>query len=513
MSANPSSAPICGINNDVLLCIFSFNGDMFSDEKALDTTRISSQVCRQWRDVMLESSSLWAKLIDIDFIYELRTDDWRSELIRRSGTAPLWILARINEPLRRYGMRFVELVTGNWHRIQKLVIFRYSDVVLPRSVMYLPAPELEHCEVPCRAIHRVCEKDKQTEPLFANHVPKLRTLHISSCSLDRKASWLCHLHSLVLDSSYNITAILGILAVTRSLQELKIDNNFYNSNMVASSHTIYLPHLHSVEYSGQPGLAIAIFSSVEMPMDCSLNIRLHCLHDLDHLIVDIFIQHAKRTLQLNTFNHAYLDYNQKYAITWKCETSSVQRVLGISLPLDRDSDANLLETFLKKLLPLDFTRITKLNFTANGRLNPYFGIFFSHLPSVEAIFTNLYTLSQLAHLQNRFIRKATNRPRFFFPILKVINIIPRDWWARERIYFINQIAAAYLLSRSQEGHPITTLDMARRWPLNINTHPDLRTLAGVNGLKVLYRLAAVEGIVEHTQGRFGDMYHYNVPYL
>ncbi len=85
MPSHPRSAAIYALNEDVLSHIFSLNGDMFTDHKALDTTRFASQVCRQWRDLLLETPSLWAKLIDICSIYTRRTNEWRNELVQRSG--------------------------------------------------------------------------------------------------------------------------------------------------------------------------------------------------------------------------------------------------------------------------------------------------------------------------------------------------------------------------------------------------------------------------------------------
>lgn len=84
-----------------------------------------------------------------------------------------------------------------------------------------------------------------------------------------------------------------------------------------------------------------------------------------------------------------------------------------------------------------------------------------------------------------------------FPILRVIDISTRAW-LRESIISVNQVAAAFLLSRLEAGHPVTMLDMSRHSPPD--DPPDLGALSEVRGLKVLYRLSAVNGIIEHTCG-------------
>ena len=49
------------------MAIFEMNANMFVDDRALGTTRSTSQVCRSWRNIMLVTPSIWAKLIDLDY--------------------------------------------------------------------------------------------------------------------------------------------------------------------------------------------------------------------------------------------------------------------------------------------------------------------------------------------------------------------------------------------------------------------------------------------------------------
>ncbi len=136
MSSNQQSATIHTLHNDVLLHIFEFNGDMFTDCDALRTARMTTQVCRPWRYLMLETPSLWAKLVDMDEIYLLRNQKWQNELIQRGGDAPLWIRAENIQDDNIYNKDhpcyddvewfFDRLVTDNWHRIERLVLSHKS---------------------------------------------------------------------------------------------------------------------------------------------------------------------------------------------------------------------------------------------------------------------------------------------------------------------------------------------------------------------------------------------------
>ncbi len=68
MSLSLRSTYIDILDDDALLYIFTINANMFLDEDALVTTCATSLVCRRWRNLMLDTPSLWAKLIDMDWI-------------------------------------------------------------------------------------------------------------------------------------------------------------------------------------------------------------------------------------------------------------------------------------------------------------------------------------------------------------------------------------------------------------------------------------------------------------
>ncbi len=86
-----SSTSIHNLTDDILIYVFTLNADMFAQKYALYTTHITSHVCRQWRDLLLGASYLWARLIDLDLLCNDWHHVWRNEIIRRSEGAPLWI--------------------------------------------------------------------------------------------------------------------------------------------------------------------------------------------------------------------------------------------------------------------------------------------------------------------------------------------------------------------------------------------------------------------------------------
>ncbi len=131
MSVPSQSTYIDILDDDALLYIFTMNANMFVDDGALVTTCATSLVCRRWRNLMLDTPSLWAKLIDMGWISCAVEYEFRNELLRRTGTAPLWIKAtwivRIqpaNHPQKSANFLF-DVLEENWHRTQKLV-FRHK---------------------------------------------------------------------------------------------------------------------------------------------------------------------------------------------------------------------------------------------------------------------------------------------------------------------------------------------------------------------------------------------------
>ncbi len=139
-----------------------------------------------------------------------------------------------------------------------------------------------------------------------------------------------------------------------------------------------------------------------------------------------FIQHVECALKSEKFTNIKIFNRRKYSIELTCYTTPLidyyARLLNISIPLREDSDASLLGMFLQNLIRLDLTNVTNLHFVANTRLNAGFGPFFSCLPSVEYMTTDLQTLSLLAHRQKKYLNKATNKPIIMFPNLKYINL-------------------------------------------------------------------------------------------
>ena len=350
----PSKSPPAAIhtlNYDVLLRIFELNGDMFTETNhcTLDTTRMTSQVCQQWRHLMLETPSLWAKLIDVGHITRRRTGEWRTELMERSGDAPLWIRAWKSdnsepEPSQADGKQFLYgVLTISWHRVQILVIGNGYEFIFSPFVLWKPAPQLEQFEAAHKWDVKGSGNNALIMPLFANHAPVLRNVYVGQAFLDPRAPWLSQLHCMKLDYTYSVSDALDVLSAAHNIQDVKIADldpgDEDNSRPIIP--LLRLCNLHLACLTLNSG--ITLLDHIEIPIHCSLDIRIDHFGDDSKLesknpfilsAINKFFQHAKRSLESHPVNVIHLYYGRKDYIVWGCESDlPVARSLDISVPL------------------------------------------------------------------------------------------------------------------------------------------------------------------------------------
>ncbi len=519
---NPPSAPIETLNDDALRHIFAINADIFTESYCLHTTRLTSHVCRRWRELMLATPSLWAKLFDMDEISQMKNANWRNELVHRSGKAALWIHADTplyvecdddgkQEPFRTAIKHFLrELITKNWHRIEMVNISYGSGFEPTHCMMRSPAPLLKHIKAaapdqPTDDVQDVA----RTAPLFADYAPMLRHAQLDREFIDQRAPWLRHLCSMTLDETYTPSDVLAVLSATCTLQELTISRLAEGQIQKNTTHPIIsLSRLQNLSYSVTDSSAAAtLLNHLAIPAGCSLTLSVSCgkyssstyEYQKPFILsaINTFIRQASRAFQSLTFNRIGLDYKEKTFINWECKSNlPVERVLEISIvSLSGDSDNSLLEFFLTQLLRLDLTSVTYIIITAHGQLMSHFASFFSHLPSLDTIYADLLTLSYLADFQNSANSNATKMPSSIFPILKVVELF-YHYTAPQESSSVNKITTTFLRSRLQAGIPISTLGMRYIPPLG--APPDFQVLEEVKCQTVWYRPSSCEEVIEYT---------------
>ena len=241
------------LNNDVILEIIRFNGNMFIDKGALDSTRYASQVCRAWRSAIINTPLVWARLIDLDSFHGLRSNEWGKEIVRRSGKAPLWIKAvqdwtRYSHPIVAQRVFFRDIMLEHWERVQ---ILHLSTLVLVYKEMWKvplcrPAPSLNtlyiHSTDQCHS--RTIGVMHKFANLFSGCAPMLRNFSVDYHKVDLNARWLLNLRSIMLDSAYNLSECLFVLSATRNLEVLKITHPIgQTESQIHPQHLVRLPVL------------------------------------------------------------------------------------------------------------------------------------------------------------------------------------------------------------------------------------------------------------------------------
>ncbi len=144
MSAYPANPPIQRLNFDILWRIFNMNADSFEDFRALTTTLTESHVCRDWRNFLLSSTSIWAHVMDLDHSLFDSVEGSR-EIIRRSGTALFWIKTSSYNRWKQ-NLKFIEI---NWKRIEKLKVEIMICAVINENkwtTLHQFAPHSQSCQ-------------------------------------------------------------------------------------------------------------------------------------------------------------------------------------------------------------------------------------------------------------------------------------------------------------------------------------------------------------------------------
>ncbi|KAF9525097.1 hypothetical protein CPB83DRAFT_860008 [Crepidotus variabilis] len=286
------ASPISNLPPDVLYTIFHLNATL---DRILDkpkkppielwptspqrTTLNSSRVCQTWRQLLLESTTIWGRLFDFDLIclYPPLLDLLES----RSASSPLWV----------FGEEYVDLNTDDqppesrkltrnaimiwflkheWDRVQHLVVGykspQYAEKLLEVG-MFKPSPALQHFELrgPIRT---------NDQALFANSAPSLRSYECTVFQLDFTTPWFRQLHTLSIFLPR--TVLNDFLKALSELTNLRILTIYAVINQPPPNfdddyHHLSRIGLHRIQQlliKGSLPLTTYVLASLELPKDC-----------------------------------------------------------------------------------------------------------------------------------------------------------------------------------------------------------------------------------------------------
>ncbi|KAF9558788.1 hypothetical protein CPC08DRAFT_709375 [Agrocybe pediades] len=177
----------------------------------LTCIRNVSQVCRRWRELTLQSASVWANMVDIYFLSKA-SEEWRNEIMRRTGNAGLSISGSLHaildgqlSPEEQFLARLLET---EWHRVVKIRLYiRNSQQNMHLDILQIfwtkPAPSLREFGV------KAVDGDGGVSlppraALFNNNAPHLRSFRWHGLNFDLRAAWIGQLSQLYLPKTCTV---------------------------------------------------------------------------------------------------------------------------------------------------------------------------------------------------------------------------------------------------------------------------------------------------------------------
>ncbi|PPQ90963.1 hypothetical protein CVT25_015689 [Psilocybe cyanescens] len=463
-----SSPPVSKLTEDILWLVFMINTvnsepiDNNQDESSdldhlpLNTTRISSQVCRAWRHVLLKTSSIWARLLDWRSLNQ-ETDHWRNEVLRRTGTTLLWIGGCDDdheEPKDSTLLFFHRLVVDHWERIERLSPFptQYERIEGLQDVVQRQAPNLEVFTFPDspRDYHEF------KGSMFAGHAPRLKIFHAMGTRCDLDTVWMSNIRELSLGRLFNNKKVCHVLTHLPRLESLELDNHTIIDGY--RSPRIHLPNLRTLKLWG----CIPYLRDIEPGPGCALFLWKEL--QTDHL--DSYEQSISKIL------HSYLFFHSVERIYLECRKSvfilSERQVLrarqhrpkeemfDIALFPSPESCNDVLEGLLSALASSLFSTITDLTLSCDvleSRVSLSFKRFISFFSAMENLWVDENDIPVL--LQDGM----TDPDPLLFPSLQtlvVLGLSPPDG----KICWIAPLDQLLTLRRDL-GSPVTTVDLTQ----------------------------------------------------
>ena len=274
--------PIFSLSSDVLQEILIFRVN--NKPPVLRDVKSISQVCRHWREIVVDWPSLWGRVISLDELNQVR-DDWRTEVLHREKTSALHIFG-ILEDIRMLDF-VLSLMDTQWSRIRRLEL----DIIasLPAQAddrwrtILRPAPLLQSFVVD---IHRApyAAITSSQKPLFGGHAPQLNTFIPSAIDYNFQGSsgWTSTLRRLELTSMhpFTISQLLEALKCMQQLECLQLNPNGFRGNLndiyqFTKSPHVRLPRLIYIHMDyGRFWSAISLLDHIYPAPGCALDISI-----------------------------------------------------------------------------------------------------------------------------------------------------------------------------------------------------------------------------------------------
>ena len=238
-----------------------------------------THVCRHWRQVAIDNSSLWARTSGIP-----KTTKWISEMLARAKNAPLDIDFNdfVNSNREMLLMIPSHLPHTRQLRLHDLSL-RHSGII--QEIFSWEAPALEHFELMAR-YSTVTFPDLGGNMLFKGHSPRLRTFSISKVVIPWSLVPRGQLTQLKITgadeddhSPGDLTQLINLLVNCPALEILALDSCLPTQpTEFPHGRTIHLPHLSRLRLRSKTSRIMNMLKMLKLP---SLTIlHLHCVSEI-----------------------------------------------------------------------------------------------------------------------------------------------------------------------------------------------------------------------------------------
>ncbi|PPQ86202.1 hypothetical protein CVT25_006906 [Psilocybe cyanescens] len=531
-----NASPVSKINEDLLRLIFQTNVRVEATvplyvyvdlmNRPLTTARLSSQVCRSWRRLLLDSPSIWGRLIHLDSL-DQKNNHWREELLRRTQSSPLWVTGNVTgstenpTPVRVF---FYYLLQNPkcWERIEKLEIIVHgedtSDSVW--NTFLTPAPNLRIFEIYFPNVREPLFQNtispNSNKRLFGNHAPRLLEFHADGIEFAVDSSWLSNLREIATPSRLTVPEILDLLLHMPLLESFFLQFSEATEEWLPSGILphIELPALTIMLLTNSLATCSTLLEHMYPAKTCSLALTTNSYYakkfiskdvlrslkqNLPRYIHNYFSTYISTRIRLRFFDDVFHFEDESHR-----HTHHIFFTVCIYTKADSSEASEnkvltdfLLQVFAKCALdsPSRFSSVTELSLDmryADTTSLPYFHSMLSSFPSVRNLKTNEDSVVFLCSLFNLQQDEATgNRPSTLFPHLQVLELTYLD---PDHYLLPDTIPGAllpFLKLKKESGQPINTLDLRL---CGSDTLRDIEFLEEIEGLEVL----TLEGAVEES---------------
>jgi hypothetical protein len=267
--------PISVLPPEILSLVFHF---LVLDEPPLSRKpwiRVT-HVCRRWRQVAIDDSSLWARIWGIP-----TNTKWISEILARAKNVPLEI--ELNDVGRSSPETFLMIVPHLSHtrhlRLHYLSVYHRGGI---QDIFSREAPALEHLELTGnRTIYSpVTFPDIGGNMLFKGHAPRLRTFSLSRVVIPWSLVPRGQLTQLKIAgpdedvaSPGDLNELIDLLVNCPELEILALESCLPSQpTEFLHGRTIHLPHLSHLRLCGSTSRIMNMLTMLQLPSSTTLHL-------------------------------------------------------------------------------------------------------------------------------------------------------------------------------------------------------------------------------------------------